>query len=56
MRPRPGGVPGVPRRAGGRALERPDPAADPEGRPAFDRVADELAERIGFLLFALEAS
>ncbi|GAA4262877.1 ArsR family transcriptional regulator [Dactylosporangium darangshiense] len=34
----------------------PDPAADPEGRPAFDRVADELAERIGFLLFALEAS
>jgi protein-tyrosine-phosphatase/DNA-binding transcriptional ArsR family regulator len=28
----------------------PDPAADPAGRPAFDRVAAELAERIDFLL------
>ncbi|GLY99612.1 metalloregulator ArsR/SmtB family transcription factor [Actinoplanes sp. NBRC 103695] len=30
-----------------------DPAADPEGRPAFDRVAAELAERIDFLLHAI---
>jgi protein-tyrosine-phosphatase len=40
----------------------PDPAADPAGRPAFDRVAADLAERIEFLLHiivaesALEAS
>jgi protein-tyrosine-phosphatase/DNA-binding transcriptional ArsR family regulator len=34
----------------------PDPAADPDGRPAFDRVADDLAERIEFLQYALEAS
>jgi protein-tyrosine-phosphatase/DNA-binding transcriptional ArsR family regulator len=27
-----------------------DPAADPDGRPAFDRVAAQLAGRIGFLL------
>lgn len=33
----------------------PDPAADPGGRPAFDRVADELVERIGFLLHAIAA-
>jgi protein-tyrosine-phosphatase/DNA-binding transcriptional ArsR family regulator len=31
----------------------PDPAADPAGRPAFVAVADELAERIGFLLYTL---
>jgi protein-tyrosine-phosphatase/DNA-binding transcriptional ArsR family regulator len=31
----------------------PDPARDPDGRPAFARVAAELAERIGFLLHAL---
>lgn len=30
-----------------------DPAADPEGRPAFHRVAAELAERIDFLLHAI---
>jgi len=35
----------------------PDPAADPAGRPAFDRVAAELSERIGFFLHTLsEAS
>lgn len=28
----------------------PDPAGDPEGYPAFQRVAAELAERVGFLL------
>ncbi|GAA2383213.1 ArsR family transcriptional regulator [Dactylosporangium salmoneum] len=33
----------------------PDPAADPAGRPAFDRAADELTERIEFLLHALAA-
>ncbi|MEV6926593.1 metalloregulator ArsR/SmtB family transcription factor [Dactylosporangium sp. NPDC051485] len=33
----------------------PDPAADPAGRPAFDRAADELAERIEFLLHTLAA-
>jgi ArsR family transcriptional regulator, arsenate/arsenite/antimonite-responsive transcriptional repressor / arsenate reductase (thioredoxin) len=33
----------------------PDPAADPDGRPAFDRVAAELVERIGFLLHTLAA-
>jgi protein-tyrosine-phosphatase/DNA-binding transcriptional ArsR family regulator len=31
----------------------PDPAADPTGRPAFDRVATELAERIEYLLHTL---
>jgi protein-tyrosine-phosphatase len=31
----------------------PDPAAEPGGLPAFKRVADELAERIGFLLHTL---
>jgi ArsR family transcriptional regulator, arsenate/arsenite/antimonite-responsive transcriptional repressor / arsenate reductase (thioredoxin) len=31
----------------------PDPAADPDGRPAFDRVAAELAERIDFLLHTI---
>jgi protein-tyrosine-phosphatase len=30
-----------------------DPAADPDGLPAFERVADELAQRIGFLLHTL---
>jgi protein-tyrosine-phosphatase/DNA-binding transcriptional ArsR family regulator len=30
-----------------------DPAADPGGRPAFERVADELARRIEFLLHTL---
>jgi ArsR family transcriptional regulator, arsenate/arsenite/antimonite-responsive transcriptional repressor / arsenate reductase (thioredoxin) len=36
----------------------PDPAADPDGRPAFDRTATELAERIEYLLhtIALEVS
>jgi protein-tyrosine-phosphatase/DNA-binding transcriptional ArsR family regulator len=33
----------------------PDPAADPDGRPAFDRVADELTERIEFLLHTISA-
>ncbi|WP_432827075.1 metalloregulator ArsR/SmtB family transcription factor [Dactylosporangium sp. CA-092794] len=33
----------------------PDPAADPAGRPAFDRVATELAERIEFLLHVIAA-
>ncbi|WP_030442997.1 ArsR family transcriptional regulator [Actinoplanes subtropicus] len=31
----------------------PDPAADPAGRPAFDRVAAELDERLTFLLHTL---
>jgi protein-tyrosine-phosphatase len=31
----------------------PDPAADPDGRPAFDRVAVELTERIDFLLHTI---
>jgi protein-tyrosine-phosphatase/DNA-binding transcriptional ArsR family regulator len=31
----------------------PDPAVDPDGLPAFDRVAAELAERIDFLLHAI---
>jgi protein-tyrosine-phosphatase/DNA-binding transcriptional ArsR family regulator len=31
----------------------PDPAADPDGLPAFDRVAAELAERIDFLLHTI---
>jgi protein-tyrosine-phosphatase/DNA-binding transcriptional ArsR family regulator len=30
-----------------------DPAVDPDGRSAFDRVAAELAERIEFLLHAI---
>ena len=33
----------------------PDPATDPDGRPAFDRVAAELADRIEFLLHAIAA-
>jgi ArsR family transcriptional regulator, arsenate/arsenite/antimonite-responsive transcriptional repressor / arsenate reductase (thioredoxin) len=33
----------------------PDPATDPDGRPAFDRVAAELAERIEFLLHTIAA-
>jgi len=32
----------------------PDPARDPDGYPAFQRVAAELSERIGFLLHVLE--
>jgi protein-tyrosine-phosphatase/DNA-binding transcriptional ArsR family regulator len=31
----------------------PDPSADPAGRAAFDRVAAELDERIGFLMYTL---
>jgi protein-tyrosine-phosphatase/DNA-binding transcriptional ArsR family regulator len=31
----------------------PDPASDPDGLPAFQRVADDLAERIDFLLHTL---
>ncbi|BCJ76427.1 ArsR family transcriptional regulator [Catellatospora sp. IY07-71] len=31
----------------------PDPARDPDGYPAFERVAAELAERVGFLIHAL---
>ncbi|MEU7824783.1 ArsR family transcriptional regulator [Catellatospora sp. NPDC049133] len=31
----------------------PDPAGDPDGYPAFQRVAAELAERVDFLLHAL---
>ncbi|GAA0502709.1 ArsR family transcriptional regulator [Paractinoplanes deccanensis] len=34
----------------------PDPAADPAGRPAFDAVADEIAERVGFLLHTLSST
>ncbi|MEU7869887.1 metalloregulator ArsR/SmtB family transcription factor [Dactylosporangium sp. NPDC049140] len=34
----------------------PDPSAEPDGRPAFDRAADELAERIAFLLHTLAAA
>jgi protein-tyrosine-phosphatase/DNA-binding transcriptional ArsR family regulator len=33
----------------------PDPAADPAGRPAFDGVAAEVAERIEFLLYTIAA-
>jgi protein-tyrosine-phosphatase/DNA-binding transcriptional ArsR family regulator len=33
-----------------------DPAAEPDTRSAFDRVAAELAERIGFLLHAIAAN
>ena len=31
----------------------PDPAADPDGRSAFDRVAAELTDRIDFLLHTI---
>ncbi|WP_239167721.1 arsenate reductase/protein-tyrosine-phosphatase family protein [Catellatospora coxensis] len=31
----------------------PDPARDPDGYPAFERVAAELAERVGFLIHTL---
>jgi protein-tyrosine-phosphatase/DNA-binding transcriptional ArsR family regulator len=31
----------------------PDPSRDPDGPPAFDRLADELTERIGFFLHTL---
>lgn len=31
----------------------PDPAADPAGRPAFDSVAADIAERVGFLLHTI---
>ena len=34
----------------------PDPAADPAGRPAFDRTAAELTERIEFLLHTVAAT
>jgi protein-tyrosine-phosphatase/catechol 2,3-dioxygenase-like lactoylglutathione lyase family enzyme len=34
----------------------PDPAADPQGRVAFERVAAELAERIEFLLHTIAAT
>jgi protein-tyrosine-phosphatase len=34
----------------------PDPAADPDGYPAFERVAAELVERIEFLRYQLEVS
>ncbi|MCF0093123.1 metalloregulator ArsR/SmtB family transcription factor [Micromonospora sp. MH99] len=44
--------PGSPRHA---HWSIPDPAVDPEGLPAFERVADELAQRIGFLLHTLSA-
>jgi hypothetical protein len=33
-----------------------DPAADSDGRGAFDRVAVELDERIGFLLHTIAAN
>ena len=33
----------------------PDPASDPAGRPAFDRVAAELDERVAFLPYTLNA-
>ncbi|MEV7328964.1 metalloregulator ArsR/SmtB family transcription factor [Micromonospora sp. NPDC093244] len=33
-----------------------DPAADPDGLPAFERVADDLAQRIDFLLHTLSAN
>ncbi|GIM93708.1 metalloregulator ArsR/SmtB family transcription factor [Paractinoplanes toevensis] len=33
----------------------PDPSEDPAGRPAFERLADELTERIGHLLHTLAA-
>ncbi|MEU4625744.1 metalloregulator ArsR/SmtB family transcription factor [Actinoplanes sp. NPDC023801] len=31
----------------------PDPSRDPAGQPAFERLADELTERIGFFLHTL---
>lgn len=31
----------------------PDPSGDPDGYPAFERVAAELAERVGFLIHTL---
>jgi protein-tyrosine-phosphatase/DNA-binding transcriptional ArsR family regulator len=34
----------------------PDPSAEPDGRPAFDRAADEIAERVGFLLHTIAAA
>jgi protein-tyrosine-phosphatase/DNA-binding transcriptional ArsR family regulator len=34
----------------------PDPATDPDGRPAFERVAAELTERIEFLLHTITAN
>jgi len=34
----------------------PDPATDPDGPPAFDRVAAELADRIEFLLHTIAAN
>jgi hypothetical protein len=34
----------------------PDPATDPDGRPAFDRVAADLADRIEFLLHTIAAT
>ena len=34
----------------------PDPARDPAGYPAFQRVAAEVFARVGFLLHALEVS
>ncbi|WP_046567555.1 metalloregulator ArsR/SmtB family transcription factor [Micromonospora sp. HK10] len=34
----------------------PDPATDPQGRPAFERVTAELAERVEFLLHAIAAA
>jgi protein-tyrosine-phosphatase/DNA-binding transcriptional ArsR family regulator len=34
----------------------PDPARDPAGRPAFERLADELTGRIEFLLHTLATS
>ncbi len=33
----------------------PDPAAQPDGYPAFRRTATELASRIGFLMFRIPA-
>jgi protein-tyrosine-phosphatase len=33
----------------------PDPAGEPDGRPAFERAAAELTERIGFLLHRIAA-
>jgi ArsR family transcriptional regulator, arsenate/arsenite/antimonite-responsive transcriptional repressor / arsenate reductase (thioredoxin) len=34
----------------------PDPAGEPPGREAFDRLADELGERIEFLLHTIAAT
>lgn len=50
----PGGVPRIPRPAGGRALEHARPGRR-TGRPAFERAADDVAERIEFLLHVLAA-